>query len=72
MNGDKTKIVVFKKGGFRNREMKFHFKGMDVENVNQLNCLGMVHSSSGCFMKATNTISSKTVEAMNILFVNVP
>ena len=71
VNVDKTKIIVFKKSGFRKRQMKLYYKGTEVGIVNQFNYLGMVLSSGGSFMKATNTLSSKVVKAVITLFVNV-
>lgn len=71
VNVDKTKIVVFKKGGFRNRAIRFYYAGSEIEIVNQFNYLGMVLSSGGSFMNATNTFSSKAIRAMNSLFVNI-
>ena len=71
MNVGKTKIIVFKKGGFPKKADEVVLQGAEVEIVNQFNYLGMVLSSGESFMKATNTLSSKVVKAMITLFVNV-
>ena len=67
MTVDRTIMVVFKKGDFRNRDMMFYNEGWEVEIVNQIHYLGMVLSSGGPFMKETNTLSSNAVKAMNAL-----
>lgn len=45
VNVDKTKIVVFQKGGNLSRNEKWTYFGEEIEIVNSFNYLGMVLSS---------------------------
>lgn len=67
VNVAKTKIVVFRKGGILGKYEKWTYKGEDIEIVNSFNYLGIVLSSGGAFIKATNTLSGKALKAMNSL-----
>ena len=70
VNIDKTKIVVFKKGGNLSRQEKWTYAGETVEIINSLNYLGIVLYSGGAFIKATNTLVGKALKSMNALFCN--
>ena len=65
---DKTKIVVFRNGGVLGINEKWTYGGEEIEIVNSFNYLGMVLSSGGKYIKATNTLSRKALRAMNALF----
>ena len=67
VNIDKTKIVVLRKGGILNRNEKWTHSGEEIEIVNSFNYLGIVLTSGGAFVKATNTLAGKALEAMNSL-----
>ena len=67
VNIDKTKIVVFRKGGTLNSQEKWTYADDEIEIVNSFNYLGIVLSSGGAFIKATNTLSGKALRAMNSL-----
>ena len=45
VNIDKTKIVVFRKGGILNRNEKWTYSGKEIEIVNSFNYLGIVLTS---------------------------
>ena len=55
VNIDKTKIVVIRKGGTLNNHEKWTYADDKIEIVNSFNYLGIVLSSGGAFIKATNT-----------------
>lgn len=67
VNIDKMKIVVFRKGNILNRNEKWTFAGEEIEIVHSFNYLGIVLSSGGAFIKATNTLAGKALKAMNSL-----
>lgn len=67
-NIDKTKIVVFRKGGKLSQNEKWTFNGDEIEIVSTFNYIGIVLSSGGSFAKATSTLSGKALKATNALF----
>ena len=67
VNVDKTKIVVFRKGGNLSSKGKWTYAGEEIEIVSSFNHLGIVLSSGGAFIKATNTLAGKAFKAMNSL-----
>lgn len=74
---EKTKIVIFRKGGRIDNNFIWTFEGKEIEIVNTFNYLGVVFSSGGSFSHATKTLSGKGIRAMNTLFqvtngMNVP
>ena len=50
------------------RHEKWTYSGEEIEIVNSFNYLGMVLSSGGTFIKATNMLAGKALKAMNALF----
>ena len=51
VNTDKTKIVIFRKGGIVNRNYRWYYEGKEIEIVNCFNYLGVVLSSGGSFRR---------------------
>jgi len=51
-NIDKSKMVVFRKGGKLSKTGEFFLNGQEIECVNEYVYLGVVFSSSGLFRKA--------------------
>ena len=47
------------------RHEKWTYSGEEIEIVNSFNYLGMVLSSGGTFIKATNMLAGKVLKAMN-------
>ena len=45
VNTDKTKSVIFRKGGIVNRNYRWYYEGKEIEIVNCFNHLGVVLSS---------------------------
>ena len=68
VNTDKTKIVIFRKGGIVNRNYRWYYEGKEIEIVNCFNYLGVVLSSGGSFVKACKTLCDKALKAMVHLF----
>jgi hypothetical protein len=76
VNVDKTNIVIFHKGRLK-KGYNWVNNNNALEIVNNFNYLGIVMSSSGAFIQATNTLSAKALRAMKSLFtitksLNVP
>lgn len=67
VNIGKTKVMVFRKGGQLRQNETFTYADEEIEIVNSFNYLGIVLSSGGSFIKATNTLSGKSLKAMNAL-----
>ena len=55
------------RGGTLNGQEKWAYADDEIEIVNSFNYLGIVLSSGGAFIKATNTLSGKALRAMNSL-----
>ena len=64
VNSDKTKVMVFRKGGRLSNNEQWFYNGVTLEIVNQFNYLGLVFTSGGSFMQATKTLSGKALGAM--------
>ncbi len=41
VNGDKTKVMVFRKGGYLSKHEKWYYDGIEMEVVNKYNYLGL-------------------------------
>ena len=67
VNIDKTKIMVFRKGGVLSQNETWTFDNNEIEIVNNFNYLGVVLSSGGSYVKATNTLAGKALKAINSL-----
>ena len=67
VNISKTKIMVFRKGGNLRQNEKWTYAGENIEIVSNFNYLGIVLSSGGSFVKATNTLVGKALKAMHAL-----
>ena len=66
----KTKIMVFRKGGLIRQNEMFTYAGDVIEIVNSFNYLGIVLSSGGSFVKATNTLVGKSLKANECIMGN--
>ena len=63
VNISKTKIMVFRKGGNLRQNEKWTYAGENIEIVSNFNYLGIVLSSGGSFVKATNNSSRKSFKS---------
>ena len=80
VNVDKTKCLVFKKGGKKSILDKWHYNNQEIETVTTFKYLGFVFSSTGTFSKGIdNTILSgqrafynlsSNLENFDSMFVN--
>ena len=68
VNVEKTKIMIFRKGGVLNKLDKWFYAGNDIEIVNSFNYLGVVFSSGGSFNNTTKTTVDKGLRALMSLF----
>ena len=68
VNVEKTKVVVFRKGGILARNEIWSYNGQLIETVAAFNYLGIVLSSGGSFIQATKTLADKGIKAMHNLF----
>ena len=59
VNVEKTKIVVFRKGGLLAQNERWTYDNQEIEIVNSLNYLGVVFSSGGSLMQATKTLADR-------------
>lgn len=64
VNIDKTKVVIFRKGGRIPNDIEFLYDGKRVDVVNKFNYLGVVFSSGGSFSIAQSTISGQALKAI--------
>ena len=68
VNIDKTKIVVFRKGGMLAQIDRWYYAGQEIEIVNSFNYLGVLFSCGGSFMQNAKFLSDKALKAMHALF----
>lgn len=61
VNLDKTKVMVFKKGGRRSNKDNFHFADGIIEVVSSYTNLGVTFSSSGKFRLASNHFKGRAL-----------
>jgi len=64
VNIEKTKIMVFRKGGRLSQNLRFLCDGTEIEIVSKFNYLGIVFSSGGSFSEAQHTLSSQALKAI--------
>ena len=67
VNTEKTKIMVFRKGGRLNRNEKWIYGDKELEIVSNFNYLGVVFSTGGSFSYNQTMLSGKALKAMNVL-----
>lgn len=64
VNTDKTKIMIFRKGGRLNVDTMFYYNNCPVEVVNKFTYLGIVFTTGGSFSEAQNTLSGQAQKAI--------
>ena len=64
VNLDKTKIIVFRNGGYLRSYEKWYYKGKQVETVKHYNYLGLLISSRLSWSPAKTNLASKGVKAL--------
>ena len=71
VNVEKTKCIVFKKGGKSNTLDKWFYNGEALETVTSFKYLGVVFSSSGKFKKGIDNVVSKGQRALFNMISNI-
>ena len=69
VNLDKTKIIVFRKGGHLSRWENWHFGGKSIDVVSYYKYLGLMLSSRNNWSKAIFTLASQASKALNMLSI---
>lgn len=64
VNVDKTKIMVFRKGGMLPRNLSFTYNGEALEIVNKFRYLGVVFTVGGSFSEAQITLAGQAQKAI--------
>ena len=64
VNKDKTKIMVFRKGGILRRNLKFYYQDHELEIVSSFSYLGIVFTTGGSFSNAQVTLSGQAQKAI--------
>ena len=64
VNIDKTKVMVFRKGGILPRNLSFTFQGNMIEIVNKFVYLGISFSTGGSFTETHKTLSGQALKAI--------
>ena len=64
VNVIKTKIVIFRKGGRLPLNIKFTYKGVEIESVIKCSYLGVVFTSSGSCFKTQKTLAGQALKAI--------
>ena len=63
VNTNKTKVLIFNRGGYPLSQYNFKLNGSDIEIVLSYCYLGIIFSASGCFKKACEALTSKALKA---------
>ena len=59
VNTEKTKMMVFRKGGILPRNLKFYYKTNELEIVGSFSYLGIVFTTGGSFSCAQTTLAGQ-------------
>ena len=63
INTDKTKVLIFNKGGLPISRYKFYLNGSNIDIVQSYCYLGIIFSASGTFSKACEALTNKALKA---------
>ena len=69
VNKDKTKVMVFRKGGILRRDLKLNYEGQELEIVRSFSYLGITFTAGGSFSNAQVTLSGQAQKAILSLTV---
>lgn len=64
VNTNKTKIMIFRKGGSIPYNVSFHYEGSQLDIVNKFVYLGLVFTSGGSHLEAQNTLAGQSLKAI--------
>lgn len=64
VNREKSKVMIFRRGGRNPDDLEFKYGGVELQIVNEFSYLGVTLSSSGLFLKAAKERTNKAIMAM--------
>ena len=64
VNTEKTKIMVFRKGGILPRNLRFFYNNQEIEIVRSFSYLGIVFTPGGSFSNAQTTLAGQAQKAV--------
>ena len=64
VNVDKTKVMIFRKGGRLPNNISFHYNDIAIEIVSKFNYLGVVFTTGGSFSDAQRTLAGQSLKAI--------
>jgi len=64
VNRDKTKVLIFIKGGRLPNNLNFYYDGNHIEIVNKYSYLGIIFTSGGSFTESHGTLSGQALKAI--------
>ena len=71
VNLDKTKIIVFRKGGHLSRFEKWHYNNTPIEVVNSYNYLGVTFSTRMSFVNMCSPLIAKAKRSINEILLSL-
>ncbi len=71
VNLEKTKVMVFRKGGKLKKGLSFTYEGKQIEIVKEYTYLGVPFSSSGAFRLAAQNFKKKGIQAINAVWETI-
>jgi len=72
LNLDKTKVIIFRRGGPVSKNIWFSWRGRPIRIVNKYVYLGIIFSSSGSFSLACQEAVRKGLQAQGAIFSILP
>jgi hypothetical protein len=64
VNSEKTKVMIFRKGGRLQSNISFSYNGNPVEIVSKFTYLGIVFTTGGSFSEAQSTLAGQATKAI--------
>ena len=64
VNAQKTKIVIFRKGGMVSRQTRFYYGDLELEIVNKFTYLGIVFTVGGSFAEAHTALAGQALKSI--------
>ena len=64
LNTDKTKIVIFRKGGRLAQADKWYYEGAEIEVVKSFKYLGLLFTAGGSFAETQKTLAGQAMKAV--------
>ena len=70
VNRDKTKVMVFRKGGYLSKHEKWYYDGVEMEVVNKYHYLGFVFTTTLSVKQGTDNLVAKCKKAVFNLYTS--